>query len=206
MQTKARWVCLAAVLATGCATTVFQSTWKNPQVAPARLDGQKVVVLVLSTAETMRRNAEDTVAAQITARGAQGVASYTILPTADMQNEEKARAALTQAGAVAVVSMEIVAQGPDRRSPSFSVSLSSGHSRSFWSNYRWGWTNTWHSGPPPSTNVWIETLVHTLEPDELLWGGRSRTVNPRSVSAMFAEVASASAREMENAGLLKGPK
>ena len=204
MPTRARWLCAATVLAAGCATTVFNSTWRNPQLAPIRLDGQKVVVLVLSTQETLRRSAEDAVAAQLTARGAQGVASWTILPTADMQDEEKARAALTQAGATAVVSMEIFARG--RRSPSLSMSISSGPSRSFWSQYRWGWQSSWHSGPPPSADVWIETFVHSLQPDELLWGGRSRTVNPLSVSVMFGEVANAAVREMENAGLLKASK
>jgi hypothetical protein len=163
------------VLAAGCATTGFNSTWRNPEIGPVRLDGQKVVVLVISTQETLRRDAEDTVAAQITARGAQGVAAWTILPTADMQNEERARAAFAQAGAAAVVTMEVIAMDRDRRSPNLSMSISSGRSRSFWSHYRWSWQYAWHSGPPPSTNVWVETLVHSLQPDELLWGGRSRT-------------------------------
>jgi hypothetical protein len=210
MQTsKALWWCGAIVLAAGCATaTAFNSTWRNPEIGAVKLDGQKVVVLVLSTQETTRRGAEDTVAAQITARGAQGVAAWTILPTADMQNEEKARAAFAKAGAAAVVTMEVVAQdrdSRDRRPPNLSLSMSTGRSRSFWSNYHWGWQNTWHSGPPPTTNVWVETLVHTLQPDELLWGGRSETVNPSAISTVFSEVAKAAAREIEKAGLLKGP-
>ena len=206
-RSNARWLCGAVVLAAGCATTTaFTTTWKNPETGPVRLDGQTVVVLVMSTQETMRRAAEDTIAAQITARGARGVASWTILPTADMQNEEKTRAAFAQAGAVAVVTMEIVGQGRDQRSSSFVFSTGMGSSRSFWSHYRWGWQSTWHSGPPPSTNVVVETLVHSLQPDALLWGGRSRSVNPRSVSGLFSELANAAAREIEQAGLLAGPR
>lgn len=193
-------------VAAGCATgTAFNSTWRNPQANPVRLDGQKVVVLVINTQESIRRAAEDTVAAQITARGAQGVAAWTILPTADMQNEEKARAAFTQVGASAVVSMEIVAQGRDPRSPNFAVSMSTGP-RGFWGHYNWAWRYTWHSGPAPNTNVWVETLVHSLQGEELLWGGRSRTVNPSAIPSLFGEVANAAAREIERAGLLKGPE
>jgi hypothetical protein len=204
---RARWLCGAVVLAAGCATTTaFKSTWKNPETGPVRLNGQKVVVLVMNTQETTRRAAEDTIAAQISARGAQGVASWTILPTADMQNEEKARAAFAAAGAAAVVTMDVVGQSRDRRTPSMSFWAGTGSSRSFWSHYRWGWHSTWHSGPPPSTNVFVETLVHSLDPDALLWGGRSRSVNPRSVSGLFSEVANAAAREIEQAGLLAGPK
>jgi hypothetical protein len=195
------------VLAAGCASsTAFKSTWKNPESGPIRLDGQKVVVLVRSTQDMTRRPAEDTVAAQLTARGAQGIASWTILPTADMQNEEKARAAFSEAGAKAVVTMEIVGQARDDRNVRFVVSAGTMSSRSFWNHYRWGWGSTWHSGPPPSTNVFVDTLVHSLEPEALLWGGRSRTANPRDVSALFREVTNAAAGQVERAGLLEGPK
>ena len=133
MQTsKTGWWCSVAAVglislgAAGCATsTGFQSTWRNPELDAIRIDGQKVVVLVISTQETTRRSAEDQVAAQITSRGAQGVASWTILPTADMQNEERTRAALTKAGAVGVVSMEIVARVREAsRQPNFHVTMS----------------------------------------------------------------------------------
>jgi hypothetical protein len=198
---------VVALGAAGCATsTGFQSTWRNPEISAVRLEGQKVIALVISTQETTRRSAEDQVAAQITARGAQGIASWTILPTADMQNEERARAALTKAGAVAVVSMEIVDRIREAsRSPNFHMTMSHSSRGSFWGNYRWAWGNTWHSGPPPTTTVWVETLLYSLEPDKLLWGGRSRTVNPSDVNDVFAEVAVAAAREIDRAGLVKGP-
>jgi hypothetical protein len=208
MQTqRAAWLLGAIVLAAGCTTsTAFSSTWLNPQREPIRLEGQKVVVLVINTGETTRRTAEDMVAGQITAQGAQGVASWTILPTADMQDEEKTRAALSASGAVAVVTMEIVDRDRDNRSPNFSMSMSHGSQRSFWANYHWAWRNTWHSGPAPNTRVWVETLLYSLAPDELLWSGRSRTVATSDASAVFAEVANAAAREVEMAGLIKGPE
>jgi hypothetical protein len=205
---KAVWLLVGIVIgAAGCATaTGFSSTWRNPETKPVRLEGQKVVALVISTQETTRRAGEDTVAGQITALGAQGVAAWTILPTADMQSEDKAKAALAKAGAVGVVTMEVVAQGRDTRSPNFGVTMRQASRGTFWGNYRWAWGNTWYSGPPPTTSVWVETLLYSLEPDELLWAGRSRTVNPNAVSAVFGEVANAAAREIERAGLIKGPK
>ena len=159
---------------------------------------------MISTQETSRRQGEDAIAAHITARGAKGVASWTILPTADMQNEEKTRAALTQAGAVAVVTMEIVGRGQNAtRSPNFGMTMSQASRGSFWGNYRWAWGNTWHSSPQPTSSLWVETQIHSLVPDQLLWAGRSRTVNPSEVNAVFGEVAAAAALEIEQAGLLK---
>ena len=206
---KAVWllgIVVVVTMAAGCATaTGFSATWRNPETKPITLDGQKVVVLVISTQEGTRRAAEDTVAAQITARGAQGVSSWTILPTADMQDEDKARTALAQAGAVAVVTMEIV-PGQNTRSPDFRRTMSDASRGTFSGNYRWGWNNAWYAGPPPNSSVWVETQLCSLKPDELLWAGRSRTVNPNAVAAMFGEVANAAASEMERAGLIKGPK
>lgn len=203
---KAAWLLAAVVVAAGCATaTVFSSTWRNPATKPVRLEGQKVVALVIYTGETTRRMAEDAVAGQITARGAQGVAAWTILPTAEMQDEAKTRAALAQAGAVGVITMEVVGQDRDSRSQNVSMSLGSASRGSFWANYNWAWRNSFHSGPSPTQRVWVETLLYSLEPDELVWAGRSRTVNTNALAALFGEVANAAAREMDLAGLIKGP-
>jgi hypothetical protein len=209
MQTqRAVWLCGIVAIAAGCATsTSFRSTWQNPEIKPFALEGQKVVALVVSTQETTRRAAEDTLAAQITARGAQGIAAWTVLPTADVRSEATARAAITKTGAVAVVTMEVVAQNQETSAATFRVSMHHGSPthRSFWPHYNWAWHSAWSPPPPTRTNVWVETLVHSLEPDQLLWAGRSRTVNPNDVAALFGEVATHAGRELERAGLLKPP-
>jgi len=205
---RATWLCGMVglvVVAAGCASsTTFRSTWQSPESRPLALEGKKVVALVISTQETVRRSAEDTVAAQITAGGAQGVAAWTVLATADVRNEEAARAAIAKTGATAVVTMEVVAETREWSASTFSVSArySSATHRSFWPHYRHAWNSAWVP-PPPRNSVWVETLVYSLEPDQLLWAGRSRTVNPNNISALFAEVASRAGRELERAGLLK---
>ena len=45
--------------------------------------------------------------------------------------------------------------------------------------------------------------MYSFQPDELLWAGRSRTVNPDAAEGLFAEVANAAGNEMEKAGLLR---
>ncbi len=198
------WLASLVIAAAGCAaTTAFTTTWRNPDTKPLSFAGQKVVALVISTHEATRRTAEDTLAAQITALGVQGVPAWTILPTADVQNEDRARVAIASAGAAAIVIMEIVAQ--DRQSSSSNVQVGLGWSNrgSFWPHYRHAWQVAWSPAPASRSNVWVETHVHTLEPDELIWAGRSRTANADSAPDLFAEVASAAAREVERAGLLK---
>jgi hypothetical protein len=202
---KLTTVCLVGIVgaAAACATTSFRSTWRNPATEPISLDGRRVVALVITTHESTRRTAEDTLAAQITARGARGVPAWTILPTDDLRNEEAARAAVASVGAGAVVTMEVVAQNREFTPSSFGVRWRSPNHRSFWPHYRWAWQAAWSTAPPARTTVWIETGVFTLEPDELIWAGRSRTTNASSTSALFAEVAGAAATEIVRAGLLE---
>ena len=146
-------VSLAGLLVTSAAcatTTFFNSTWVNPYTTPIELSGQKVVALMITGDETTRRSAEDTLAREITSRGGQGIAAWSIISTADVQNEEKARAAMTSAGAVAVVTMEVVGQRQDFDPVSFRVSVGTGR-RSFWGNYHWAWRTSWGSMPQSRT-------------------------------------------------------
>jgi len=197
-------VCVLVMSAACATTTFFNSTWVNPETRAIALTGEKIVALMITSDESTRRSAEDNLAKQITARGGQGIAAWTIVSTADVRNEEKARAAMTSAGAVGVVTMEVVGQRREVDPVNFRVSMSTGH-RSFWGNYHWAWRTSWDPMPQTRTNVWVETLVYSLKPDELLWAGRTRTVNPSTVTALFAEVADAAVNEMQRNGLLKPP-
>jgi hypothetical protein len=48
----------------------------------------------------------------------------------------------------------------------------------------------------------VETLVYSLNNDELLWAGTSRTVNPAKVPEFVEEVADTAAKQMARQGLL----
>jgi hypothetical protein len=54
-----------------CATTTFDSTWRAPDARPLQLTGKKVAGLVISKNEALRRSAEDAMAREISAHGAQ---------------------------------------------------------------------------------------------------------------------------------------
>jgi hypothetical protein len=191
------------ILAAGCAAaTAFNETWRNPTLAPRPIDGRKVIALVISADETIRRDAENTLAAQITAKGGQGIPGWTILPTGETKSEDKARAAIAGSGAVAVVTMEVVDPGQPSAVPGVRVGMRWTDHGSFWPHYRHAWGIAWSGAPPPRTNVLVETAIHALDPDELLWAGRSKSRNVESVDALFAQVASEAAAEVGRAGLI----
>ena len=74
--------------------TRFASTWVDPAARPTDWDGQKVAAFVLSSRDSIRLGAEETLARELTSRGAQGIAGYTIVPkevTEDQQVERGQR-------------------------------------------------------------------------------------------------------------------
>jgi hypothetical protein len=50
--------------------------------------------------------------------------------------------------------------------------------------------------------VTIETLIYSLNKDQLLWAGTSRTSNPEGLQALVYEVADAVASQLVKQGLI----
>ena len=90
-------VVTAAVAAAACASTSFNSTWRNPAAEPGNFQGQKVAALVMSTDQSVRFGAEDALARELTARGAVGIAAYSLIPKELTQDKEKAKEFLEKA-------------------------------------------------------------------------------------------------------------
>lgn len=190
-----------------CASDPFVSTWKAPDATPLELAGTKVAAVVMMKNEASRRAAEDSLAREITARGAQGIPMYTLLPEGKPGNEDAARAALEKAGVAGAVVMRPVGVEKEVSStPSYSQPMYAGYYGGF---YGHGWGATW--GPPSGgeirtdTIVVVETLIYSLKQNKLVWGGQSRTTNPKNVDTLVRKLSAAAAKELEKQGLITPP-
>jgi len=202
-RTPARLLAAAVTLATlACATTRFQSTWRSPDARPLKLSGKKVVGVFVSKNQTLRRRAEDAMAREISARGAQGVPAYTILTDEEVKNRDAAKAKLEQLGFSGAVVMRVVGtQTEYKYEPAY---WSRPYYRHFWGGYwGWGWGAVWEPGYLVADKiVSVETLVYSLEQDQLVWAGVSRTVDPTQIDPFIAELATAVTKQMAKDGLL----
>jgi hypothetical protein len=203
MTTLPRSFLVVATLATAaCATTSFQSTWKAPDAQPVVLSGQKVVAFVLTKNAAARRSAEDALAREISAGGAQGIASYTLVPDAAASDEAKAKAQVEASGATGVVVMRPVDSSKEVVATSTYMGPSYGP---YWGGYYgYGWGAA-YGGVDVRTNtiITVETLVYSIPQNKLIWAGQSNTTNPTKVDAFVRELATSARREMKKAGLLK---
>lgn len=196
-----------AVVATclgGCAsTTVFVSTWKSPEVAASALDGQRVATFLISDNEGLRRTVEDALAREATARGAEGVAGYTLMPAEVARQEAAAEEALKEAGVVAVITLRLVSE--DQRASTTSGTWHMVPAYRYWGGYwRRGWREVYEPGyTRHDTVVLVETLVYTLDSGGLIWAGMSETTNPEDAEDLVGEIAAAVDDAMKKSGLLR---
>jgi hypothetical protein len=187
---------LTLLVPLGCSSTSFVSTWRAPDATVIDARGSRVAAVVMMRSEASRRAAEDRLAAEISSRGAQGVASYRILPTQPVIDEAQARQVLEQQqikGVVVLrpvnVQQKIVADDP----------MYGG----YWGGYYgYGWGHSYGTELHTDTIVSIETLIYSLEQNKLIWGGQSKTTNPQNVDQLISEIAAAAADELKREGLV----
>ena len=204
-STRSFLVVTAAAAAAACASTSFQSSWKNPAAQPGNFKGKKVAALVVSKEEGVRYGAEDALARELTARGAVGIAAYSLIPKELIQDKEKAKEFLEKADVAGVVAMRVV--GKDKEISSSPGGYWGGPAyATFWGTgyYGWGWGGVYSpSYLQTDTIVIVETLVYSLPQNKLVWAGQSETTNPSKVGPFIQELVRKAAAEMEKQGLIR---
>jgi hypothetical protein len=205
----AKYLSVAAVVITlpACASSGFVSSWTAPNATPLDFGGSKVAAIVMMNNDASRRVAEDSLAREITARGAQGVAMYTLMPGGKPADEESARYVLEKAGVAGAVVMRPM--GVEKEVSADSVMYTTPTHRGLWGGYYGhGWSSAW--GPMTTggelrtdTIVVVETLIYSIKQNQLVWGGQSRTTNPKNVDQLVRKLSTDAAKELEKQGLIR---
>ncbi len=196
-----------ALLTTSCASaSSFNSTWKNPDAAPVSMTGKKVLAIVQIRSESRRREAEDILAEAITARGGQGVASYTLFPSnARMQDEAVAERKAKEVGVSGVVIMSVTGRALTvvRERNGTPYWYGDPYYRRPWGAWGRGWNMMWE--PDTFRNdvrVMVDTRVYSIEQDKLLWTGSSETLNPESSADVIRDLSTQVTKQLEKVGVL----
>lgn len=203
---------LAAVVAacgSGRRPTQVLTSWKAPDASPLEPRGGTVAAAAMIESEAARRTAEDALARELSARGARGVPLYTLTAARGAEREAEVRAALERAGAVGVVVLRPLAVDREQTVTAPATYVTPAYGAYWGGYYAYGWGAAWRPDVVATparvrtdTTVSIETVVYSLRQNRLVWAGRSRTVNPRSVDALVTEVAGAVADRLRTEGVL----
>ena len=205
-STRSALVVTAAVAAAACASTSFVSSWRNPAAEPGNFQGQKVAALVMSTDQAVRFGAEDALARELTARGAVGIAAYSLIPKELTQDKEKAKEFIEKANVVGVVAMRVVGKDQQINQSAGGMYWGGPAYATFWGGgyYGYGWGGVYSPGYiQTDTIVTVEILVYSLKQDKLVWAGQSETTNPSKVGPFIQELTAKAAAEMKKQGLIQ---
>lgn len=179
--------------------TTFISSWRSPTAQPLKVKGAKIAAIVIMNDTASRRAAEDQLASDISSRGGVGVPMYKLTETTTVGEEPIARDALAKADVRGVV---VIHPGNTETEPA-PVDYNKAPYNTYWDGYySYGFGSPWENRPTTQSFVSVETLVYSLAQNQLVWAGRSKTVNPATLNALISDVSKATATELANAMLL----
>ncbi len=177
----------------GCTTNSFKSTWTEPSSA-ATLSGRKVGAFVIAVSEPLRRTAEDALASGLTARGARGIAGYTLLTGGEARKPEAARERLQEAGVEVTVALRITAR--EQQISYFPPT--------YWGYWGADWSSPYdRTAIKPDMVVWLEARAYSVVQDKILWVGESVAKNYTTADAFARELGARTADAIQRAGLLR---
>ncbi len=181
----------------------FTTTWKSPGISGFTFAGKKVVGLIVSDDLSLRMSAEEALAREITARGAQGVAAYRVIPQEEIRNKDNAKRWFEQTGAAGVVIMRVVDLSKEKI-PTAVVWTGASYYGSLWDYYPYAWGSAIAIGPGRTeTTVVVETLIFDIAGNRLLWAGTSESVNPKDAQATVKAIVESAAERMKKDGLIR---
>ena len=193
---------IGSSLLTGCAGQTLTSTWTAPEVWSLNPRGKTIAVALVSPNESTRRDGENALAEDLSARNAHGVVGYTLLPNERLAKGEAALAELKQAGVNGVVVMRVVGKHESIRLYGSGLYGSGYVLPASYSGFARYWDYGWGSLHEPrdlqsNAPLEVETLVYSLDQGgKAVWASNSRSIDPRDLDTLIREVAAEIAREM----------
>jgi hypothetical protein len=182
----------AALLLSACASTQFNAQWLNPE-AGGRLPVKSVLVIGISRDTTARRVYEDTMVAQLAARGVKAQPSYRGLPDDGPAAQPAIERAVRDAGADAVlISRTVSVTSEVRVSPGMVVGPPYGFGwGGFYGYYHGMWASAYAIPPSVYTvqNVVVDTRLFDAKDFMVLWSASSTTTPTSSMQTTIADFA-----------------
>ncbi|NWG75431.1 MAG: hypothetical protein HXY24_12610 [Rubrivivax sp.] len=184
-------------------STKYVSVFRSPRAGLTGLLGKKVAAFVVIPAEEIREAREETLAAEMRARGIDCIAGHLILPGPLVRDREKAKAFLKKAGVSGVVMLRLVGDEERTSHSPGTAWYSQPYYQGFHSYWGYGWSAVYIPEYTWTDRVIVlETLIYSIEEDALVWAGRSESTNPKDIQKFVKELVKEAGKELRKAGLV----
>jgi hypothetical protein len=186
-----RWLLTAALGLAACSTTQTLSVWKKPGIGSLAFN--RVAVLVPSQDESVRRQIEDRVSADLPAVQAQP--GYRTLPGPLSTNREALRQTLAQAGFDGAIVIRIASVDKEATYVPGGMTY---YAFGAWPLYDPGFVSV-------DTYVRVQTSIYSVPDGDLLFSVTSRTANPPDLGDLIDETVTAVREQLQKQGLVAPP-
>lgn len=208
-----RWILAGLLVALpACGTSAkFIDTWRNPNI-DAPLQFKKICMIVLTADQSTRRTAEDQMVRNVTR--AEAVPSFQIMPGELPEDVEYIKRVFKDEGIDGAVTMRLVGVNEETTyvpgqyvSAPYYGSPYYGYPGGFYGCYGYSYGVVYEPGYTVTNQVVVvETNIYSITSDELLWTGRSESVDPSSVRGLIDEIAAALSMTLTEQGLVSAGK
>jgi hypothetical protein len=190
---------LVVVTLAACSSTLdrtkLAATWTEPGATP--LHFKHMIVAFTTTDETLRRNVEDKLAAQIP----NSTQSYKVMGMKVAQDSTLIRQHLNELGFDGALVMKVA--NVDAKVTYVPGNYWYGSPYSFGPYWGYAWGYPYDPGYVNVDQVVsVETQIFSLTTDKLIWAGRSETTNPKSAAKLANAVVDRVVRALHSDGLL----
>lgn len=171
MISKSKLFLLITVLflAAVAAADMFEYTWVAPDAQAVDLTGKKIAVFVRARDRRVGLAAEESIAADITARGAQGIAGHSVFPDSELKDVDTAKTAFTEEGLAGIVVIQGETKGKVPLDPNV------WKDKTFWEEYGIKSSDDQVATSQPDVKIYLETRIYSLSQNKLIWIGSSET-------------------------------
>jgi len=191
---------LGAALFTACATTQINATWKDPsyQARPAR-----IMVIGVAKNPLNRRLFESAFAKQIRSLGTDAIASYTVLPDKQQDDQLAIAAKVKELRADAVLVTRLVSKKTVKMYVLGTPYYPPLYYGTWPDYYGYGYRYMYSPGyVTESEYAIIETNLYEAENDKLIWAASSETVLSDSDEGLIKSYIGIMVKTMVKSGLL----
>lgn len=180
----------------------FVSTWKAPGATELNFAGRKVAAVLISQDTSLRMSAEEALAREITARGANGVASYRMVPKELLTDKKAAKEWFERAGVAGLVVLRPVQTETTKEYSA--VVWQSGYYTHAWEYWDYSWSSVIPIGKGRDRQtITVETLLYDLSTGAPIWACVTRTTDPKDPQSYVKSLSVDIIKKLEQDGLVR---
>jgi hypothetical protein len=175
---------ISGLLACATASTTLSMKWMDPEAAGTHFT--KVITVAVSPDAKWREIVEDEMSLLVK----NALPGYSVIPEDQVRNVERSKSLIKSGGFDGAIVLRMVGtEEESTRVVDTAPAAWGGYYGSMWGYWGYAWPAVYQTGYLVTDKYQVvEVLVYRVSDQKLLWGGRTRSLDPGSTRKMAGEI------------------